>query len=167
MAGKKKTTKFQPHRILREVYRHYYEFQALFSGNGTHTIDHVVRIYDEDENVIERIPITISFFDLRDGLKPQSEGGVLSDRKLQAVMLNVIRDMKQRDVAEAMGITTVSVGQYVEHACEQLAKTYFPEFYPPCNICNSDQHCDHECPTKTQKLSADICATDTSAKRKN
>jgi DNA-directed RNA polymerase specialized sigma subunit len=129
MAGKKKTQKFQPHRILREVYRHFYEFQALFSSNGTHTIDHVVRIYDEDENVVERIPITISFFDLRDGLKPQSEGGILSDRKLQAVMLNVIRDMKQRDVAEAMGITTVSVGQYVEHAMEQLARTYFPEFY--------------------------------------
>jgi predicted DNA-binding protein (UPF0251 family) len=129
MAGKKKTTKFQPHRILREVYRHYYEFEALVSACGSHTIDHAVRLYDEEENEVERIPITISFFDLRDGLKPQSEGGVLSDRKLQAVMLNVIRDMKQRDVAEAMGITTVSVGQYVEHAMEQLAKAYFPEFY--------------------------------------
>lgn len=129
MAGKKRTTKFQPHRILREVYRHYYEFQALFALDGTHTIDHVVRIWDEDENVVDAIPITISFFDLKDGLKPQSEGGVLSDRKLQAVMLNVIRDMKQRDVADAMGITTVSVGQYVEHAMEQLARTYFPEFY--------------------------------------
>lgn len=129
MAGKKKTTKFQPHRILREVYRHYYEFEALVSHYGTHTIDHAVRLYDEEGNELDRIPVTISFFDLRDGLKPQSEGGVLSDRKLQAVMLNVIRDMKQRDVAEAMGITTVSVGQYVEHAMEQLAKTYFPEFY--------------------------------------
>lgn len=129
MAGKKKTTKFQPHRILREVYRHYYEFEALVSATGHHTIDHAVRIYDDDGNEVDRKPITISFFDLRDGLRPQSEGGVLSDRKLQAVMLNVIRDMKQRDVAEAMGITTVSVGQYVEHAMEQLAKTYFPEFY--------------------------------------
>lgn len=129
MAGKKATRKFQPHRILREVYRHYYEFEGYVAASGHHTIDHVVRLYDEADNVIERIPITISFFDLRDGLKPQSEGGVLSDRKLQAVMLNVIRDMKQRDVAEAMGITTVSVGQYVEHAMEQLAKSYFPEFY--------------------------------------
>lgn len=129
MAGKKKTTKFQPHRVLREVYRHYTEFEALVSATGTHTIDHVVRIYDEDGNEIDRIPITISFYDLRDGLRPQSEGGVLSDRKLQAVMLNVVRDLKQRDVAEIMKITTVSVGQYVEHAMEQLAKTYFPEFY--------------------------------------
>jgi DNA-directed RNA polymerase specialized sigma subunit len=129
MAGKKKTTKFQPHRILREVYRHYYEFQTLVSATGEHTLDHVVRLYDDGGNEIDRVPITISFFDLRDGLRPQNEGGVLSDRKLQAVMLNVVRDMKQRDVAEAMGITTVSVGQYVEHAMEQLAKTYFPEFY--------------------------------------
>lgn len=129
MAGKKKQTKLQPHRILREVYRHYYEFEAYVSATGEHTIDHAVRLYDDEGNEVDRIPITISFFDLRDGLRPQSEGGTLSDRKLQAVMLNVIRDMKQRDVAEAMGITTVSVGQYVEHACEQLAKMYFPEFY--------------------------------------
>lgn len=129
MAGKKKQTKFQPHRILREVYRHYYEFEAYVSASGHHVIDHAVRIYDDEGIEVDRVPISISFYDLRDGLRPQSEGGVLSDRKLQAVMLNVIRDMKQRDVAEAMGITTVSVGQYVEHAMEQLAKTYFPEFY--------------------------------------
>lgn len=135
MAGKK--TKLQPHRILREVYRHYTEFEQLVSAYGTHTIDHVVRLYDDDGNEVDRVPITISFFDLRDGLRPQKAGGILSDRKLQAVMLNVIRDMKQRDVAEAMGITTVSVGQYVEHAMEQLAKLYFPEFYENPEHANS------------------------------
>lgn len=129
MAGKRKITKFQPHRILREVYRHYTEFEQLVSATGTHTLDHVVRLYDEEGNEVERVPVTISFYDLKDGLRPQKEGGVLSDRKLQAVMLNVIADQKQKDVAEAMSITTVSVGQYVEHAMEQLAKTYFPEFY--------------------------------------
>jgi hypothetical protein len=141
----KKEDKFQPHRILREVYRHYYEFEALFQSQGVHTIDHGVTVNGEF------YPITLSFFDLRDGLRPQSEGGVLSDRKLQAVMLNVIRDMKQADAAALMGITTVSVGQYVEHACEQLAKTYFPEFYTPCNVCTSDQHTGFECPLKTLK----------------
>ncbi len=119
----KKEAKFQPHRILREVYRHFNEFESLFRSHGIHTIDHAVTIDGEV------IPITISLFDLRDGLKPQNKGGVLSDRKLQAVMLNVIADMKQRDVAEIMGITTVSVGQYVEHAMEQLARSYFSEFY--------------------------------------
>lgn len=117
----------QPHRVLREIYRHYYEFEGLFQSTGQHVINYALQI-DGDEGPV-RIPISISFFDLRDGLKPQSEDGVLSDRKLQAVMLNVIRDMKQRDVAEIMGITTVSVGQYVEHAFEQLAKLYFREFY--------------------------------------
>jgi predicted DNA-binding protein (UPF0251 family) len=119
----KKEEKFLPHRILREVYRHFYEFEALFQLNGTHVIEHTVVIGEE------KYPIAISFFDLRDGLKPQEEGGILSDRKLQAVMLNVIRDWKQRDVADKMGITTVSVGQYVEHAMEQLAREMFPEFY--------------------------------------
>lgn len=101
------------HRVLREVYRHYYEFQDYVSQTGNHVIEHG--------------GITISFYDLRDGLRPQSEGGVLSDRKRQAVMLNVIKDMKQRDVADIMNITTVSVGQYVETAMELLSKTYFNE----------------------------------------
>jgi hypothetical protein len=121
----KKEAKFQPHRILREVYRHYYEFEQLFRAYGTHTIEHSVDVGDKN------YPVTISFFDLRDGLKPQKDGGILSDRKLQAVMLNVVRDLKQRDVAEIMDITTVSVGQYVEHAMELLARKYFPEYYSP------------------------------------
>lgn len=100
-----------PHRILREVFRHYYEFEAFVASTGKHVID--------------RGDISISFYDLKDGLKPASEGGPLSERKRQAVMLNVVRDMKQRDVAEIMGITTVSVGQYVEASMLQLAELYF------------------------------------------
>lgn len=122
-----KVKKFQPHRILREVYRHYYEFEELFKNHGVHVIDYSVPVDTPDGEI--RVPISISFFDLRDGLLPQKEGGILSDRKLQAVMLNVVRDLKQRDVAEQMTITTVSVGQYVEHAMELLAKKYFPELY--------------------------------------
>lgn len=101
------------HRVLREVYRHYYEFQDYVAQTGNHVIEHG--------------GVSISFYDLRDGLKSQDDGGVLSDRKRQAVMLNVIADMKQRDVAEKMGITTVSVGQYVETAMELLSKTYFTD----------------------------------------
>lgn len=120
------TEKIPPHRILREVYRHYGEFQALFASTGTHVIEHGYFIYEEDLVTIrERVLVTVSLFDLKDGLKPQSDGGILSSRKLQAVMLNVIKDMKQRDVADIMGITTVSVGQYVEQAMIQLADKYF------------------------------------------
>jgi predicted transcriptional regulator len=35
--------------------------------------------------------------------------------------------MKQKDVADVMGITTVSVGQYVESGFAQIAKEYFAE----------------------------------------
>lgn len=37
----------------------------------------------------------------------------------------MVQDMKQREVADIMGITTVSVGQYVEAAVMQLAQEYF------------------------------------------
>jgi hypothetical protein len=104
------TTEVPPHRILREVYRHYYEFEEYVASTGHHVID--------------RGDISISFYDLKDGI---SESGPLSERKRQAVMLNVIRDMKQRHVAEIMNITAVSVGQYVEQAMIQLSKTYFSE----------------------------------------
>ena len=49
----------------------------------------------------------------------------LSARKREAVYYNVILDKKQKDVADIMGITTVSVGQYVEQAMMQLAEEYF------------------------------------------
>lgn len=114
MSSAKPKSANQPlHRILREVYRHYYEFESFFISTGKHIID--------------RGDIAISFYDLRDGIKSQAYGGPLSERKRQAVMLNVVRDMKQRDVADIMNITTVSVGQYVEQAMLQLAELYFSD----------------------------------------
>jgi hypothetical protein len=101
------------HRLLREVFRHYTEFKQLFTSEGIDTIDYA--------------GFSISLWDLQDALKPQSEGGILSDRKLEAVYYNVVQDMKQKDVAEIMGITTVSVGQYVEQAMIQLSEKYFAD----------------------------------------
>jgi DNA-directed RNA polymerase specialized sigma24 family protein len=110
------------HRILREVYRHYLEFRDHVSRTGEHVIDHGYFIYNDDGVTIkDRIAVTISFWDLHRGLKE------LSPRKREAVFHNVILDKKQRDVAEEMGITTVSVGQYVEQAMLQLSKVYFAE----------------------------------------
>lgn len=63
----------------------------------------------------------LSLLDLQYGLDK------LSPRKREAVYLNVIRDMKQKDAAAIMGITTVSVGQYVEQAMIQLAERYFAD----------------------------------------
>ena len=110
----------QRHRILREVYRHYYEFKQLFLKNGTDVIEHSYWVYDDDGEKTKHT-ITISLWDLHDGLE------TLSARKLEAVYYNVLLDKKQKDVAEIMGITTVSVGQYVEQAMMQLADKYFAE----------------------------------------
>lgn len=123
MASKEAVKKTMPeHRILREIYRHYTELKALITAQGGDTVlYHSYPIYDEDGEVVDKKDIAISFWDLHDSLN------VLSDRKREAVFLNVILDWKQKDVAAKMGITTVSVGQYVEQAMQQLAKNYFPE----------------------------------------
>jgi DNA-directed RNA polymerase specialized sigma24 family protein len=84
-----------------------FEFRDIFQNTGKH--------------VIEYGTITISLWDLQDGLKD------LAPRKREAVFYNVILDKRQKDVAEIMGITTVSVGQYVESAMIQLAAKYFTE----------------------------------------
>ena len=108
------------HRILREVYRHYYSFKQLFARNGTDVIEHSYWVYDEDGGKSKQT-ITISLWDLHDGLE------TLSARKREAVNYNVMVDKKQKEVAEIMGITTGSVGQYVEQAMIQLADKYFAE----------------------------------------
>jgi DNA-directed RNA polymerase specialized sigma24 family protein len=123
-ASKGKITEEIPrHRILREVYRHYMEFKQYVSDTGQHVIEHGYFIYDEDTGteIVGKRNVTISFWDLHRGLKD------LSPRKREAVFYNVILDWKQRDVAKQMGITTVSVGQYVEQAMLQLSEEYFAE----------------------------------------
>lgn len=108
------------HRILREVYRHYYSFKQLFLKEGTDVIEHSYWVQNED-GTRDKQTVTISLWDLHDGLE------TLSARKREAVYYNVLLDKKQKEVAEIMGITTVSVGQYVEQAMIQLADKYFAE----------------------------------------
>lgn len=125
MAAKNKDLLTEPiplHRVLREILRHYPEFEQYVADSGKHVIDHGYWIYNEDGTKNRKVHLSISFWDLKKGL---TEDGILSKRKRQAVMLNVVKDMKQRDVADIMGITTVSVGQYVEQAVSQLAEQYF------------------------------------------
>lgn len=123
MAVKDAPKKTMPkHRILREIYRHYTELKTYVTANGCDKlITHSYPVYDDEGKEINKETITISFWDLHDSLEK------LSDRKRQAVYYNVILDWKQKDVAEKMGITTVSVGQYVEQAFLQLSKDYFDE----------------------------------------
>lgn len=109
------------HRVLREIYRHYTELKAYVTAYGDQIIAHAYPIYDSDGTYLGKEQVEISYMDLHDSLQ------VLSDRKREAVYLNVILDLKQKDVAAIMKITTVSVGQYVEQAMLQLAKIYFAD----------------------------------------
>lgn len=119
---KRPTERIPLHRVLREILRHYTEFKTHVGKTGDHVIDHGYFVYEEDETTIKsKETVSISFWDLHRGIKE------LSPRKREALFYNVILDWKQRDVAEEMGITTVSVGQYVEQAVMQLAEEYFPE----------------------------------------
>lgn len=71
--------------------------------------------------VIEHRGISFSFLDLQGCLKD------LPTRKKEAVYYNVILDMQQKDAAEIMGITSVSVGQYVSSVCLQIAEQLWGE----------------------------------------
>ncbi len=101
------------HRVLRDLIRHYLELETLFKDTGEHTYEWSTREHPE--------VILFSFLDLQDSLKR------LSPRKREAIFYHVILDLKQKDVASIMGITTVSVGQYVDQGFQQLAKDYWKE----------------------------------------
>lgn len=88
--------------ILRSTLRHYLEFEAYFAQTGEHTLEYG--------------GVTICFLDLQGCLSS------ISERKRQAVELNVIRDLLQRETAHIMGIKTVTVGQYVDHAMIQMGR---------------------------------------------
>lgn len=118
----KPTAPIPLHRILREVLRHYTEYHELVNSDGRHhVIDYSYWIYDSRGRRKKKENVSISFWDLYKGIKE------LAPRKREAIFWNVILDEKQKDVAKRMNITTVSVGQYVEAGCLQLAKQYFAE----------------------------------------
>lgn len=52
---------------------------------------------------------------------------ILAQREREAFFLNVVLDLKQQDTADIMGISTVSVGQYVVTASQKLCRLHFPE----------------------------------------
>lgn len=119
------------HRILREVLRNYLSLKdASEHEDYTLTICRVKGCTWSNARGIQKGHegecnlITVNFIDLQNCLRG------LSKRKKEAVFYNVIYDMKQKDVAALMGITTVSVGQYVEQACLQVAKELWPDEEP-------------------------------------
>lgn len=124
----------QKHKILREAFRNYLTWKdLLIYGSTDGSVTDVITYHiPKEEGSDEYVPITISFYDLERSLtsfseRNNAEGTVLSKRKEEAFHLNVIRDMLQRDVADIMGISTGSVGQYVEQGMIQLCDYYFAE----------------------------------------
>jgi DNA-directed RNA polymerase specialized sigma24 family protein len=116
--SKKSLYASERHKILREVYRHYFDFRDYVGRTGQDIIEYAV---ESEEGSGTYVPMNISFSDLKDGINE------LAPRKREAFFFNVILDWRQKDVAAHMGITTVSVGQYVDAAMMQLAKRYFAE----------------------------------------
>jgi DNA-directed RNA polymerase specialized sigma24 family protein len=131
------------HRILREIFRHYTEYKEYVAQGNFSTITHSYlcpvdgvpaqcsenpKAAKEHEAVgnecvhcgceCRKVTVSFDFWDLHRGLKE------LAPRKREALYYNVILDQKQKDVAKTMIITTVTVGQYVEHAFKQLVSSH-------------------------------------------
>lgn len=104
------TTAKQPlHRLLREVLRGYNLFEEHCALTGRYEITFQGH--------------TFNFLDLQKCL----EG--LTNRQMEAVYWFIIQDEKQKTVAERLGISTVTVGQYCEASCIQIARKLFPDHY--------------------------------------
>ena len=114
----------KPHVVLRDAVRHYPEYEAFVSQFGTHVISHKgieLSFYD-----IQRVFRACFAIENNNELTfPNEDPFKLSRRKKEAIFWNVIQDEKQKDVAERMGITTVSVGQYVEAGFKQVSRIIF------------------------------------------
>jgi DNA-directed RNA polymerase specialized sigma24 family protein len=125
------TEETPPHRVLKEILRNYISWRDHLASRGFQddVIEHSYFVADNstDPPGIRKVTLSISFSDLQNCLLPQSKGGVLSERKREALLYNIVFDWKQKDVAAKMGITPVSVGQYADLALRQLAKLYFTE----------------------------------------
>jgi hypothetical protein len=118
-----------PHLILREILRNYISYRDHLAYCGTDVIEHSYQVIEgepgEPDERVRKVTLSISFSDLQNCLRPQSQGGILSERKREALLYNVVFDWLQKDAAAKMKITPVSVGQYTSLALKQLAARYF------------------------------------------
>lgn len=127
---KKEDGKIRSHIAIREATRTFPTWQAHVSQTGGHVIH---------GDTCDRGVIAISFYDIERVVRaytpvrwvlkqphfPEHDQFELSKRKKEAIYYNVILDLRQKDVAEIMGITTVSVGQYVELGFRQITDQLF------------------------------------------
>ncbi len=113
----------KPHRLLREILRNYDSFKQVCEQSGEFSLEY-------------RLGETTIFIGLPEMESVKScilrgKGRVhIPAHHRQALLLNVFRDMTQKEVGAIIGgVKPVVVGQLVEVACEDLAREYFPEWY--------------------------------------
>lgn len=121
------------HKILKEVYRHYFDFKDYVARTGQDVINYAV---ETEPGSMEYVPISISFSDLENSMSGIND---LAPRKKEAFVYHILQDLKQKEVGQKMGITTVSVGQYVDAAVAQLSKGYFSDIPEPPKALQSVQ----------------------------
>lgn len=107
-----------PHIFLREMLRHYIEFREYVAQGNDHIIEHSYLVRTVDGR-IKKVTMSFSYWDLHRGIKE------LPPRKKEALYYNIILDKKQKEVAELMGISPVSAGQY----CDLGLKAIVNQFY--------------------------------------
>lgn len=113
----------KPHRLLREVLRNFDSFNQVCQQSGEFAL--VYRLGETDVHVGLTEVAAVRNCILT------GEGPVaLSEQHRSALLLNVLKDMTQKEVGVLIGnIKPVVIGQYVELSCEDLARHYFPDWY--------------------------------------
>lgn len=113
----------KPHRLLREILRNYDSFKQVCEQTGEFCLEY-------------RLGETVIFIGLPEveSVKSCILTGIgrvsLPEQHRRALLLNVFKDMTQKEVGAIIGgVKPVVVGQLVEVACEDLARQYFPDWY--------------------------------------
>lgn len=121
------------HIILREAYRRISSLAALARESAPAPAEGRIGGTDKAINAqesglsdsIELNDIELNYFDLMAALR--SIRDTVPERKRQAFWLNVILDMKQKDVADKLQVSPVTVGQHVTSVCKALEEAYFAD----------------------------------------
>ncbi len=98
--------------------RHYLEIRDYVAQGNDHIIEHSYLCYALDGRV-KKVTMSFSFWDLHRGLNE------LPLRKKEAIFYNILLDKKQKEVADIMGISTVSAGQYCDLGLRSIVDSFY------------------------------------------
>lgn len=120
------------HLILREAYRHLSILSSLARESVPLPSEGRVggtdrAINSQESGLVDTLSydgIDINYFDMLTALSKIND---IPLKKREAFYLNVILDMKQKDVAQKMGVSPVTIGQHVTSVCRALEEVYFAD----------------------------------------